>query len=154
MLAALLLRVLWRRKCSPQVPASEPTDALQFEMTKLMLAASLEYQRYVNQGLQTLTSLMLTSYIALYVAFGKEYGFFDISPLVSGLPVLLFGASLVSLLGRAAVYPGAQYEFGDLDETVTAYETVLRERRKQLVLPCVLTALGIASFAFVVEKAA
>lgn len=118
-----------------------------------MLSTSLEYQRNISQSLQTLTSLLLTSYIALYVAFGKEYGFFGISPWVSGVPVLLFGGSLVASLGRAAVYRGVEYEFGDLDETVRAYDTVLRERRKQLLLPGVLTMLGIASFAFVVERA-
>lgn len=152
-LAAILVLVTRRRTDSPQDPAPEPTDALRFEMTRLMLSTSLEYQRNVSQSLHTLTSLLLTSYIALYVAFGKEYGFFGISPWISGLPVLLFGGSLVASLGRAAVYQGAQYEFGDLDETVEAYETVLRERRKQLLLPGALTALGIAAFAFVVEKA-
>jgi len=152
-LVAILMLVTRRRADSPQDPALEPTDALRFEMTRLMLSTSVEYQRNISQSLHTLTSLLLTSYIALYVAFGKEYGFFGISPWVSGAPVLLFGGSLVTSLGRAAVYRGAQYEFGNLDETVEAYETMLRERRKQLLLPGVLTALGIASFAFVVEKA-
>ena len=118
-----------------------------------MLSSSLEYQRNISQSLQTLTSLLLTSYIALYVAFGKQYGFFGISPWVTGVPVLFFGGSLVASLGRAAVYRGAHYEFGDLDQTVEAYETMLRSRRKQLLLPGVLTALGIASFALVVAEA-
>jgi hypothetical protein len=158
LLVALLIvgaRLRRRPDRAPTEPNDESIteDALQMELAKLLLSSSLEYQRDISQALRTVTSLLLTSYIALYVAFGREYGFFEISPWVASLPVLLFGASLVSTLGRAVVYKGTDFQFGDIAETLSAYERAMMERRKQLGIPTLLTALGIVSFAVVVVEA-
>lgn len=119
------------------------------QITVLLLTNSLEYLRGTSQVLQTLTSLLLTAYVALLGAVGESLGLLSMSVVVTGLPIALFTLSLALLFVRAATYRGEQFTFHDIDGTLKAYEAAVQERRKQLVAPSILTLLGIASFALV-----
>ena len=123
------------------------------DLAKLLTTSTLDYLKGIAHGMQTLTGLLLTAYIALFVAFGKEYGFFELSPLVTGVPVACFGLSLLVGLIHAIAYRGGDFEYGDLESTLSAYEKAVTARKRQLLGPCVLTLLGIGSFAFVIAKA-
>jgi len=123
--------------------------ALSMEIGKLIMSSSLEYARGASQVLQAVTGLLLTTYVALFVALGKEYGFFDVSPFITALPAAFFVASLGLLFARAATYKGGNFTFRDAEGTLAAYKRALDQRRGDLVIPSALTMLGIASLGFV-----
>lgn len=137
-------------------PAGKPllrrTETRSRDLAKFLTTSTLDYLKGVAQGLQTLTGLLLTSYIALFVALGKEYGFFELSPLVTAIPVASFCASLLTTLLHAIAYRGGDFEYGDLESTLSAYEDAVRARKRQLLGPCALTLIGIASFAVVIVE--
>jgi hypothetical protein len=140
----------------PPDPAQEEEDdlsAVAIDLAKLLTASTLDYLKGITQGLQSLTGLLLTSYIALFVAFGKQYGFFSLSPLVTGLPVALFCGSLLLMLVQALLYPGGNFVFGNPVSTLSAYAAAVDVRKRQLIGPSVLTMLGIVSFAIVIVAA-
>ena len=113
-------------------------DSVGLEYTKILLASGLDYVRGVAQTLQTLTALLLTSYIALLAGLGKQMGL-DLLPLsLYALPTGLLFASLIGGFWAAVRHEGAGFTAGDVISAVAAYETVLRKRRRQLVIPAIL----------------
>jgi hypothetical protein len=123
------------------------------DLARLLTTSTLDYLKSTAHGVQTLAGLLLTAYIALFVAFGKEYGFFELSPLVTGLPIGCFGLSLLISIIQAIAYRGDNFEFGDLESTLSAYEKAVMVRKRQLLGPCAFTLLGIGSFALVIAEA-
>ena len=128
-------------------------ELLAGEIANVLLTNSLEYVRGTNQALQTLTSLLLTAYLAAVGAFADDQ-LADVSVILLALPAGLFTLSLVLLFGRAALYRGSEITFGDLAGTVAAYEEALAQRRSQLLLPSAVTLLGLISLAAVTVAAA
>jgi hypothetical protein len=57
----------------------------------------------VAPALQALNTLLLTTYVALFVALGKQYGFFTVTPILTAAPIVCFGGSLSSrFCGRSS----------------------------------------------------
>jgi len=129
--------------------SGESPNPLIIEIPKILLSNNLEYIRGTLQTLQSLTSILLTAYIALLVGFRKDVGLQnELTLLVAFLPILCWGSSLFWGFISAAVYLKSknEFRFGNLESTVTAYEEVLRRRRKQILLPAILSFLGLICF--------
>ena len=122
---------------------------LERELTKLLVGSSLDFVRGTGEALQSVTGLLLTAYLAAIVAVAKVHGSLGVSAVVAALPVILFTASLCVLFGTAALYRGGNFVLGDFDSTLSAYESVLRSRRRQVVVPALLTIAGIATASLV-----
>jgi hypothetical protein len=127
--------------------AERPIDA---ELTKIIFSNSFEFIRATTQILQGLTSLLLTSYIALLVAFCKDNGLHGFGTVaVAFLPVVLFAGSLTIAFVQAVTYKGADITFDEAGNPVgaiTTYETIAAARRGHLLWPAILTAIGIIAF--------
>lgn len=127
--------------------STEDLAKLQLEIAKVLLASSLGFIRNTAQILQGLTSLLLASYVAIFVGIVKQQ---STPPLKLALPVylvpvLLFVLSLASSLIAAALYPGYHITVGSLNSVLQGYDNAIRIRRQQLILPSVLTLLGIGA---------
>jgi hypothetical protein len=119
------------------------------EISKLILSNNLEFIRGTLQALQAFTSLVLTAYIALLVGFRKDLGFHDKRTLIVAFaPILCWGASLFLsfLTATRQLQGGSNFTYGDLESTVNAYEQILSDRRKQLLIPGVLCLTGLICF--------
>jgi hypothetical protein len=124
---------------------------LQLELVKLLLTSSMDFIRNTTQILQALTGLLLTSYVASFVGLAKQFSLSSLPlPLwVYSLPILLLVLSLGSSFVNAVFYSGQRVVFGDLNSALKGYDEAIRARRKHLVLPSVLTFLGIVALAVI-----
>jgi len=158
--AAVVAGALWRRGAlgpaaprAPEVRNADADEELALDLAKLLLASNLEFVRSTSQTLQALNTLLLTTYVALFVALGDEYGFFTVTPVLTALPIVCFGGSLLISVLRSIAVRKRLFVVGDLAQTFSAYESVLKQRRRQVWLPAALTALGVGSIAGVVVAA-
>ena len=125
------------------------SEALAFELTKMLLASSLEFVRAAAQALQAVTGLLLTAYLAGIAAVGKAHSGLEISAWLAAMPAVLFTASLAVLYATTLLYRGGAFVFGALDQTLAAYEAVLKKRRRQVIAPALLTLAGAVVAAIV-----
>ncbi|HEX4589320.1 MAG TPA: hypothetical protein VH120_05290 [Gemmataceae bacterium] len=122
-------------------------------MAKILLASSLDFVRAATQLLQALTTLLLTVYTALLVAFVKEIGFrWTFEMVGSFLPIVLWFTSLAISFTKAVTYSGTELIFNDAGapvEPMDAYAKVSRDRRNQLIGPAIATGVGVLVFGWV-----
>jgi hypothetical protein len=120
------------------------------ELTKIIFSNSFEFIRATTQILQGLTSLLLTSYLALLVGFCKDSGLRGFGTLAAAfLPVILFAGSLIIAFVQAVTYKGADITLdqdGNPVGAIATYETIASARRRQLLWPATLSAIGVIAF--------
>src|SRR5256885_11943749 len=127
--------------------ATQP-NATELEVTKVIFANSFEFLRSTAQVIQALTGLLLTAYIALLVGFCRDHGLHGACQLLAAFaPIALFSASLAIALIQAITYKGTKFV---MDESTgiplkpfDTYDTIISERRHQLVWPSFLTGAGV-----------
>ncbi len=123
-------------------------EKIQLEALKVLLSSSMDYVRNAMQVLQTLTSLLLTAYIALLVGFGKSLP-------IHTIPLFLAPAvTLVVALGcgvfASISNSGVPFILGDFQSTISAYSKVVESRKRQIRLPLAFLLLSIIGIAIVV----
>lgn len=119
---------------------------LLLHVSKELLSNSLRYVYGMSQILQGLTGLLLTAYITVgLTALREGYGIEEVPIAVTALPVLFLVASLV--VGFALSYRSQKFALplGDLETAFEIFEEVLATRRRQLLWPTILTALGLTT---------
>jgi hypothetical protein len=124
-------------------------EKLQLELSKMLLSSSLEFVRGSLQTLQALTGALLTAYLTLLVGFGKQSGLINLPLPLYIIPPFLLGISMVIAFISVLTYKGVNLTPGTIEAAVAAYETVVAARRGHLILPSILTLLGVLSLVIV-----
>ena len=98
-----------------------------WDLTKLLVADTLQLLRGYVQGLQAITGLFLTAYVGLLAAIWKQANVVldTTNAIFSFTPLVLFMLSLILLVVRAAVYRGTDIVVGDLGGATHTYEEAL-----------------------------
>ncbi|MCB9873954.1 MAG: hypothetical protein H6821_07215 [Planctomycetaceae bacterium] len=116
--------------------------AVEVEVNKILLSNNLDYFRGLMTILNGISGVLMAAQIRIVVAFedtlvkDTDYAF--------GLaPAALFGASLVAGFLSVMLTPARRYTIGDLESTIDAYEGVVSQRKQQLILPSIITSVGL-----------
>lgn len=145
---------------SPAPTANETTDAsinktealsqqLLLEISKALLSGTLATTRGAMQILQGITGALLTSYTTLVVGFGKNVGMNRLSPVLAALPIIFYSLSLIVGFGQIMLYQGKRIIIGDLISGFDAFESIVSIQRKQLIVPLILSFLGLGSLVLI-----
>ena len=134
-------------------PVAAPATALDLtgEITKLILSSNLTFLYGTTQVVQAATTLLFTTYLAwLYrIADGDFAATIPWTLLM--LPAICWGLGGVLIFLNTIIYSyrGAPFTVGDLQSTVAAYEKMLGRRRRIVLLPTVLTLVGLGLLAII-----
>lgn len=128
------------------------SQALQLEISKALLAGTLATTRGAMQVLQGVTGILLASYTALLVGFGKQLHVNRMSAVELALPIIFYILSLMVGFGQVMLYNGARITLGDLASGVRAYESVVSKQRRQLIVPLIFLLLGLGAVTMVVVR--
>jgi hypothetical protein len=123
-------------------------NTMQLELSKVVWTSSVDFIRSTSSLLQTITTLLVTSYLGFIAALGRQLALYAIPTWVVILPICLFILSLGVSFGSAALYQGERMRLTNLRETATAFEETMKRRREQLLIPAILTMLGILALAY------
>jgi hypothetical protein len=124
-------------------PEDDLVAKLQFEIAKQVIVSRLEVVKTAGTTLQTLNGVFLTAYLAFLAAARTNPGSAAFDLFGAIWPIPLFLISLVLSFVTSVAHPGFWLVVGDLDGAVEAYERIVRSRRRQLILPALLTLFGI-----------
>jgi hypothetical protein len=135
----------------PDQKADEVLKTYGQELTKQLLSNTIDYVRTTSQQLQTITSILLSSYIAIFFGLGKQFGlpqnvsvWYYIGPMAFFTLSLIF-SFLIALFSRAS-----QSAPGDWESLHTAFYDNLKRRQKQIYLPALCSLIGLIWFVFIV----
>jgi hypothetical protein len=141
----------------PQLPASQiignplqpPDDdlvvQLQLEVAKQVVVSRLETVRTAAVALQTLNGLFLTAYLTFLAVVRTNPGSTTFNLFGAIWPIPCFLASLIVAFVSSVAHPGFWLVVGDLDAAIEAYEQIVRSKRRQLIIPALLTLIGLVS---------
>lgn len=116
--------------------------AVEVEVNKILLSNNLDYFRGLMTILNGISGVLLAAQVSIVVNFKNTLT--DGPSLTFGLvPVGLFGASLVVGFLSVLLTPSRRYTIGDLESTIAAYEAVVSQRKRQLILPSIITSAGL-----------
>lgn len=137
-------------KLATETGDTPKNTVLEIEAVKVILSSSLDFIKTTGQALQTLSSLLLTAYIALLVGFCKDASFEGHwTYILTFLPIALLLTSLV-ITGAFAII-GYRGRTLLIDEKGIAYEPfdllgeIVNARKRQIYIPALLTMLGVVS---------
>jgi hypothetical protein len=123
---------------------------MQIEAAKILLSSSIDFVKGATQVLQAFTSLLVTAYVAVLLGVTRTSGFDGFTSLIWALlPLVCWVASLAGGYMEAVSYQGSDLEFDSEGNPINAletYERVLRDRRRHLIFPSVLSLIGILAF--------
>lgn len=134
---------------TPTEVGKKSTPQLEMEAAKILLSSSMDFIRGTTQLLQAFSSLLVTAYIALLIAVRKGEGFPDSQSLfLAILPLALWVTSLAAGYAQAVSYRGSEFvvDEGNPVDALETYDKVVRDRRRHLFLPSILTLAGIVFF--------
>jgi len=116
---------------------------LQFEIAKQVVISRLEVVKTAMATLQTLNGVFLTAYLAFLAAARTNPDSATFNLFAAAWPIPLFLASLILGFITGVAHPGFWLVLGDLDGAINSYEQIVRSRRRQLILPALLTLIGV-----------
>ncbi len=117
------------------------------EITKLLLSNTIDYVRTTSQQLQTVTSILLSSYIAIFFGLGKQFGLSkDVPTQVYAIPIVFFAASLITSFIIALRSKSSTSAPGDWISADKAFDENIYRRQRQMYLPAILSGIGLLSF--------
>jgi hypothetical protein len=120
------------------------------ELTKLLLSNTMDYIRTTSQQLQTVTGILLSSYIAIFFGLGKQFGFPPgVNKLVYSIPIIFFASSLILSFIMALFSKVSTSSPGDWESAHFAFFENLKRRQKQMYWPALLSLVGLISFVVV-----
>lgn len=133
---------------SPNPEAVEILKKYEQEVTKLLLSNSVEYIRTTSQQLQTVTGILLSSYIAIFFGLGKQFGLpMNFPTWAYSIPIVCFTISLIGSFVIALFGKTSKSTPGDWVGAESAFSENLKNRQRQIYLPAVFSLLGLISFA-------
>lgn len=128
--------------------ADEVLKKYEQELTKQLLSNSVEFIRTTSQQLQTISSILLSSYTAIFFGLGKQFGLpKNVPTWVYSIPILFFTASLIVSFVIALLSKTSTSSPGDWESAENAFTANLKRRQEQMYIPAFLSALGLISFA-------
>lgn len=128
--------------------AEEILKKYEQEVTKLLLSNTIDYIRNTSQQLQTVTGILLSSYIAIFFGLGKQFGLpKNVPTWIYALPIGFFTLSLISSFVIALFSKSSASSPGNWESAHSAFYTNLKRRQRQIYLPALLSLCGLFSFA-------
>jgi hypothetical protein len=122
--------------------------SVQVEIHKALITNTLDYIKTTAQVLSGVTGVLLSTYIALLVGFRRDTGLSGAGEwLLALIPVTCWLASIASAFMMAVASPRYDLVVLDLRAAMDTYGQVLRSRRRQLIVPSLLTLTGLIALA-------
>jgi hypothetical protein len=129
---------------------SDLKKSVQLEIHKATINNTFDHIKTTSQTLNTVTGLLLTTYIALVVGFRKEVGFPEPLHWLSALaPAACWIGSLTLAFFQVIMQPGVDLAVSTYTHALQTYSEIIAIRRRQLRIPAILTLLGLIAFAVI-----
>ena len=119
------------------------------EIAKLILSTNLTFLYGTTQVVQTITALLLTGYLSWLIRYWDSDSLKGIPLYLLAPPLICWVIALVLVFMNTIFYSyrGAPFTVGHLESTIDAYEEMLRHHRRIVLVPAILTLLGIGCLA-------
>lgn len=116
------------------------------ELNKLLLSNTIDYIRTTSQQLQTVTGILLSSYIAIFFGLGKQFGLQKNVPTwIYAIPIVFFTLSLIASF-VIALFSEISKSSLHWESADTAFFDNLKRRQRQIYSPAFLSFCGLISF--------
>jgi hypothetical protein len=133
----------------PKIADDSKSVDLAQEIAKLILSTNLTFLYGTTQVVQAITAVLLTGYLSWLVRYWDSDPLKRIPLYLLAPPLIFWVVALVLVFMNTIFYSyrGTPFTVGHLESTVNAYEDMLRHRRRIVLVPAILTLLGIGCLA-------